>query len=132
MLVLRINISLSTMQLELRAVSKSADLELGGNLVEDTLRVDLGELLGGVLARVLQEDLLATRVLVKELGNVVDVALDSDPCRFLCRQYIKNAPVLCLATSARVKVGIERLPVDRAHTYIHFVPRPMMRYALEK
>lgn len=87
-LVIRIDISLSTMRLELRAVSESADLELRGNLVEDTLRVDLGELLGGVLARVLQEDLLATGVLVKELGNVVDVALDGHPGRFLCRQYI--------------------------------------------
>lgn len=131
-LILHIDNFLNAMRLELRAVSKSADLELGGNLVEDTVGVDLGELLGSVLARILQEDLLATGVLVKELGYIIDIALDNHPGRFLCREYIINVPVLCLATSARVKVGIEKLPVGRAHTFIHFVPRPMMRYALVK
>ena len=79
------NVYLGGRNLELgTVVSKSANLELGGDLLKDVLGVVVHELRGGVLARVLQENLLATGVFVKELGNIVDVALDGHPGRFLC------------------------------------------------
>lgn len=47
-------------------------------LIEDALVVVLPELLGGVLAGDACEDLLATRVVVLELCQIVDVVVDND------------------------------------------------------
>lgn len=62
----------------LRFCVERADLELGLVLLEDALVVVFPELLGGVLASYTLKDLLAAGVIILELGQVVDVAVDND------------------------------------------------------
>lgn len=79
--------------LELRVtIGKRADLELGSNLLEHVVGVVVHELRGRIRARVLEQDLAATGVVVKELGHVVDVALDGNPSRVSCRMLAPITP----------------------------------------
>lgn len=96
--------------LELGAVRQSTDLVLRTNVLQHILGVVVLELVGGILTRVLQQDLAATRVLVEPLSDIVDVTLDNHPGRVLFEgvrkkiKRLKYVRVVCCFTSSIVNV----------------------------
>ena len=69
--------------LELRALGKGTDLVLRGNVLENVVRVEVHELVRSILARVLDQDLAATRVIIKPRSDIVNITLDHNPGRVL-------------------------------------------------
>lgn len=55
------------------------DQELGTDLFKYGLVVERVKLLGGVLARCLQKDFLASRMVSQEVGYIVDFSVNYDP-----------------------------------------------------
>merc|ERR1712093_333970 len=92
---------------ELGGASHCSDLHRCGCLVEYLLRVELPELLAAVLAACLQEDLLASRVIGQELGDVVDASVNDDPGGLVGVVLLDLLWVDCLVCSHYVVVWME-------------------------